>query len=73
MHYRIVKFSSVNHLSIFIPQNYGDESTVIYYIGLQGEWLGARRQEVILTAYEAQPNPADHKNVLNKFVARDVL
>lgn len=58
---KIVKFSSVYELSIYIPQNYGDESTIIYYIGLQGDFLGAKRQEAIITSYEAYPNPADHK------------
>jgi hypothetical protein len=41
----MVKFSSVNHLSLYFPKNFSfdnDESTVIYYIGLKGEFMTVR-------------------------------
>ena len=39
---RIVKFSSVTHLSIFIKRNYADDddvSTMVYFIGLKGDFI----------------------------------
>ena len=39
---RMVKFSSVSHLSLFFPKNFSnddDVSTMIYYIGLKGEFM----------------------------------
>ena len=71
--FRIVKFSSSSHLSIHIPENYGDESTIVYYIGLQGDWMNVKRQEAVITTYEAKPNPADHKNILKDSMTRDIL
>lgn len=35
---RVARFSSVNHLSIHFPKNFGAETTKIFYIGLKGEW-----------------------------------
>lgn len=35
---RIVKFSSVQHLSLHFPSNFGADSTRIYYVGLKGEF-----------------------------------
>ncbi|RWS28629.1 hypothetical protein B4U80_05821 [Leptotrombidium deliense] len=58
---KAVKFSSVNHLSIYFPANFGDESTKIYYIGLKGEFTPAQRDALLIANYELAPNPADHK------------
>jgi len=33
------KFSSISHLCIHFPTNFGDDSTKIYYIGLKGDFL----------------------------------
>ena len=66
---RQVKFSSVSNLSLYIPRNYGnddDTSTSVYFIGLKGEFMAPFRQQVVITSYESQANPADHKvNFLN--------
>nr|XP_047905595.1 PITH domain-containing protein 1 [Anser cygnoides] len=35
---KVARFSSVNHLSIHFPKNFGAETTKIFYIGLKGEW-----------------------------------
>lgn len=35
---RIARFSNVQHLSIHISKNFGEESTRVYYIGLRGEY-----------------------------------
>jgi len=74
---RTSKFSSVQSLLLYFSTNYGADSTVIYYIGLQGDFkevvkqiqcnyfnhllLKAHRHEVTICTYEARPNPADHK------------
>uniref|UniRef100_A0A023GG31 Putative thioredoxin-like protein n=1 Tax=Amblyomma triste TaxID=251400 RepID=A0A023GG31_AMBTT len=58
---RAVKFSSVHHLSLHFPSNFGDDVTRIYYIGLHGEFSEAQRQGIVLCSYESAPNPADHK------------
>lgn len=62
---KVVTFHNVNHLSIHFPSNFGDEKTVIYYIGLRGEFSEAQRQGVVICNYELRPNIADHKNSLN--------
>ena len=61
---KVQKFSSVNHLSIFFKDNYGEETTKVYYIGLAGEFSEAQRNPIVLTNYELSANPADHKNKL---------
>ncbi|KAM9175776.1 PITH domain-containing protein 1 [Mergus octosetaceus] len=58
---KVARFSSVNHLSIHFPKNFGAETTKIFYIGLKGEWTEAARHEVTICSYEAAPNPADHR------------
>jgi len=61
---RIARFSNVHHLSLYIPSNYGSDSTKIYYIGLAGDYMQAQQQEVLVTNYELAANPADHVNKL---------
>ncbi|XP_064624963.1 PITH domain-containing protein GA19395-like [Lineus longissimus] len=58
---KIVKFSSVQHLSIYFPKNFGADETIVYYIGLRGEFTEAKRHEVTICTYEARANPSDHK------------
>lgn len=63
-HVKVAKFNSVYHLSIHFPRNFGAESTKIYYIGLRGEFTQVQRDGIVITAYEARANPADHKTNL---------
>ncbi|VVC97365.1 PITH domain-containing protein CG6153 [Leptidea sinapis] len=58
---KIVTFSSVSHLTMHFPSNFGAENTKIYYIGLKGEWSPAHRHGVTICTYEARPNVDDHK------------
>lgn len=58
---KVVTFSSVRHLSLHFPSNFGDDSTKIYYIGLAGEFSQATRVGVVNAVYEARPIPQDHK------------
>jgi len=59
---KIVKFSSVHHLTLHFPSNFGDDKTKIYYIGLSGEWTKSDRVGVVHTVYETMPGIEDHKN-----------
>ncbi|KAI5641497.1 PITH domain-containing protein [Phthorimaea operculella] len=58
---KIVTFSSVSHLTMHFPANFGADTTKIYYIGLRGEWTPAHRHGVTICTYEARPNLDDHK------------
>jgi len=57
---KIVKFSSVYHLTLHFPSNYGADNTKIYYIGLSGEWTKSERVGVVHAVYEARAMPQDH-------------
>ncbi|XP_047987583.1 PITH domain-containing protein GA19395 [Leguminivora glycinivorella] len=58
---KIVTFSSVTHLTMHFPSNFGADNTKIYYIGLKGEWTPAHKHGVTICTYEARPNLDDHK------------
>jgi len=58
---KIVKFSSVHHLTLHFPANFGDDVTKIYYIGLCGEWTKSDRVGVVHAVYEARAMMEDHK------------
>ena len=58
--FRINKFSNVRWLTLYFPENFGADQTIIDYIGLSGEWTPLIKDPVI-TLYEAAPNPADHQ------------
>jgi hypothetical protein len=34
---RIAKFNNVSDITIYIPENYGADTTSVYYIGLKGD------------------------------------
>lgn len=56
-------FSNIKSLTLYISENYGEETTKILYIGLRGEWTEMNKNPVI-TIYEAAANPKDHKNLV---------
>ncbi|CDW59332.1 PITH domain containing protein [Trichuris trichiura] len=61
---RMARFSDVHHLSIHIPRNAGADTTIVYYIGLDGYYVGPQRHGipiVVDAVYEARPMPQDHK------------
>lgn len=60
----VVKFSSVYHLSLHFPTNFGEDTSRIYYIGLRGEFSQRIVHGVTICTYESAPNVADHKNSL---------
>ncbi|CAI8040144.1 PITH domain-containing protein 1 [Geodia barretti] len=57
----VSRFNSVSSLLMYFPVNYGAETSIIYYIGLYGEYSVAHRHGVTIATYEARANPADHK------------
>nr|XP_033325061.1 PITH domain-containing protein CG6153 [Megalopta genalis] len=52
---KVVKFSSVNHLSLYFTGRTGQEQIRIYYIGLKGEWTPAHQHGVTICTYELIP------------------
>ena len=61
---KVVTFSSVHHLSLHFPSNFGgddSDETKIYWIGLKGEFTEAQRTGVVNAVYEARPMLKDHK------------
>ena len=58
---KIVAFSSVHHLTLHFPTNFGDDQTKIYYIGLAGEFTKETRAGVVNAVYESRPMLKDHK------------
>ncbi|KAF7635883.1 PITH domain-containing protein [Meloidogyne graminicola] len=66
------KFSSVGHLTLYFPANFGDEKTIIYYIGLRGEFQSEFRDEIVIATYEARPVPDDHKAGLRDMMNHQV-
>ncbi|XP_011170428.1 PITH domain-containing protein 1 [Solenopsis invicta] len=61
---RPVKFSSVQHLSLYFSGNMHDMK--IYYIGLKGEWTPSHRHGVTICTYEARPLISDHPTDINE-------
>ncbi|KAI9101655.1 galactose-binding domain-like protein [Phlyctochytrium arcticum] len=64
---RVAKFTNVRNLVLYFPENFGDDVTRIYYIGLKGEWSEIKKDPII-TSYELAANPADHKTKSNIFM-----
>ncbi|KIJ66801.1 hypothetical protein HYDPIDRAFT_149766 [Hydnomerulius pinastri MD-312] len=59
---KAAKFSNISSVTLFIPSNRGADSTRIYYVGFLGHW-SERKGNPVITVYEAQANPADHKKI----------
>ncbi|XP_010911743.1 uncharacterized protein [Elaeis guineensis] len=58
---RYSRFQSVASLTLHFPENFGGDTTQIYYIGLRGEATQLKRDVVATIVYEVTPNPSDHK------------
>jgi len=69
---KVVSFSSVSHLTIHIPTNFGNDTTSLCYIGLRGEYTAAQRSEILITNYEVRPNMADHPNKIWDQVSHEI-
>ncbi|XP_011690667.1 PREDICTED: PITH domain-containing protein CG6153 [Wasmannia auropunctata] len=62
---RTVKFSSMQHLSLYFTGNGNSDEIKIYYIGLKGEWTPAHKHGVTICTYEARPLISDHPTDFN--------
>jgi hypothetical protein len=67
-----VTFNNIHNLSIYFNQNFGAETTRLYYIGLRGEWSEAHYHGVTLCTYESMPQMEDHKNLLKDNVNHQI-
>ncbi|KAF8076225.1 DUF1000-domain-containing protein [Lyophyllum atratum] len=56
------QFSNISSLTLFFPASQGAETTQIYYIGFLGHWT-ERKNNPVITVYEAQANIADHPRI----------
>ncbi|KAL8292539.1 hypothetical protein RQP46_001151 [Phenoliferia psychrophenolica] len=56
------KFPAVQNLTLFFPENHGEDSTRISFVGFKGEYSPLTRDPVI-TVYETKANPADHNKI----------
>ncbi|XP_011873277.1 PREDICTED: PITH domain-containing protein CG6153 isoform X1 [Vollenhovia emeryi] len=65
-YHRTVKFSSVQHLSLYFTGDGNAEEIKIYYIGLKGEWTPAHKHGVTICTYEARPLISDHPTDFNE-------
>jgi len=68
---RISKFQNVTSITMFFPDNFGNDVTKINFIGLKGDWKELKKDPII-TIYEAKANPADHKVKDNLFQSNSV-
>ncbi|KAJ7599067.1 galactose-binding domain-like protein [Mycena floridula] len=56
------KFSNISSITLFFPDSQGADTSQIYYVGFLGSWT-ARKATPVITVYEKQANPADHKKI----------
>lgn len=57
---KVTALNNVNYLTLYISENYGAQTSQLYYIGLKG--IGSNyKRKAVETIYEASPNIADHK------------
>jgi len=59
---KAAKFSNLSSITLFFPRSQGADNTQIYYVGLLGQW-SERKDNPIITVYEAQANLADHEKI----------
>lgn len=52
-------FGKVQSLTLFVVDNYGEDTTRISYLGFKGDWMQLGRAPTNIL-YEAAANPSDH-------------
>lgn len=55
------KFSNVYSLLMYVPDNFGADSSIISYLGFKGEGTGIIRKAPTGVVYESKPMLEDHK------------
>jgi len=53
-------FNSVHSLTLFVEANWGDDTSVLRYLGFRGDWIKVQR-EAVNVLYEKAARPEDHK------------
>ncbi|KAL5227755.1 hypothetical protein ABZP36_016020 [Zizania latifolia] len=61
---RYSRFQGVANLTLHFPDNFGGDTTKIYYIGLRGEATQNKRDVAATIVYEIMPNPSDHNYII---------
>ncbi|XP_050588185.1 PITH domain-containing protein GA19395 isoform X2 [Bombus affinis] len=69
---KVVKFSSVHHLSLYFTGTERTDKIKLYYIGLKGEWTPSHHHGVTICTYELRPQMSDHPKGHNQDVNRTV-
>ncbi|KAF9650240.1 DUF1000-domain-containing protein [Thelephora ganbajun] len=59
---RAAKFVNISSITVFFPASQGAEETRVYYLGFLGQW-SEKKEDPVITVYEAQANPADHEKI----------
>ncbi|CAM9658370.1 unnamed protein product [Laminaria digitata] len=71
---KLSKMQNVSDITLFVPNNFGAESTVITYLGFKGESTKASfRHGVVECVYEAKPMAEDHKAPADEAAGRNVM
>lgn len=42
---KATKFSNVRNITLFFPENFGEDTSIIRYLGFKGEWSEVRLNE----------------------------
>ncbi|OAD59835.1 hypothetical protein WN48_07955 [Eufriesea mexicana] len=69
---KVVKFSSVYHLSLHFTGIGRTDKIKIYYIGLKGEWLPLHQHGVTICTYELRPQMNDHLKESHEDIDRTI-
>ncbi|CAN0447979.1 unnamed protein product [Ectocarpus sp. 12 AP-2014] len=69
---KLSKMQNVSDITLFVPSNFGADSTVITYLGFKGESTKFRHG-VVECVYEAKPNAEDHKAPSGETGGRNIL
>lgn len=69
---RITKLTNVRSVTLYVSENFGEETSIIHYIGFKGEFTVSKREPVI-TDYEISPNPSKNKGVSSETTYRTIL
>jgi len=59
---KVAKFSNLSSITLFFPASQGADTTKLYYVGFLGQW-SERKNNPVVTVYEAQANLADHEKI----------
>ncbi len=67
-----IQMQNVSSITLFAPENFGGETSVLHFLGFKGETTSFRHT-VVDTVYESKPQPSDHKAPADKFGAGSII